>query len=139
MEYDRPQGRVWTKARSESCVGRLGRARGRAGQHDHLGVASGHFSGNVDRDLVGFGNGDAHSVSLHVRILDPFAEATQGFCQGRRVRASPKVGRHLAWGETGRHRRHIANAMLRGRIEAICRAAGYEPPVICTPLELVEE
>jgi hypothetical protein len=35
--------------------------------------------------------------------------------------------------------KHIANAMLRGRIEAICRAAGYEPPVICTPLELVEE
>ena len=35
--------------------------------------------------------------------------------------------------------KHIANAMLRGRIEATCRAAGYEPPVICTPLELVEE
>ena len=35
--------------------------------------------------------------------------------------------------------KHIANAMLRGGIEAICRAAGYEPPVICTPLELVEE
>jgi len=35
--------------------------------------------------------------------------------------------------------KHIANAMLRGRIEAICRAAGYEPPIICTPLELAEE
>jgi hypothetical protein len=35
--------------------------------------------------------------------------------------------------------KHIAAAMLRGRLEAICRAAGYEPPVICTPLELVEE
>jgi len=35
--------------------------------------------------------------------------------------------------------RHIANAMLRSRIELICRAAGFEPPVICTPLELVEE
>jgi hypothetical protein len=32
---------------------------------------------------------------------------------------------------------HIANAELRPRIEAVCRAAGYEPPVICTPLELV--
>lgn len=29
--------------------------------------------------------------------------------------------------------RHIANATLRARIEAVCRAAGYEPPVICTP------
>ena len=40
----------------------------------------------------------------------------------------------LSWNCT-----HIANATLRGRIEAICRAAGFEPPVICTPLELVEE
>ena len=34
---------------------------------------------------------------------------------------------------------HIANATMRGRIEAICRDAGFEPPVICTPLELVKE
>lgn len=34
---------------------------------------------------------------------------------------------------------HIANAMMRGRIEAICRRAGFDPPVICTPLELVKE
>lgn len=34
---------------------------------------------------------------------------------------------------------HIANATMRGRIEAICREAGYEPPIICTPIELVKE
>ena len=68
MEYDRPQGRVRTKTRGEGCVGRLGRAHGCAGQHDHLGVASGHFRGNVDRDLVVFGNGDVHSVGLNVRL-----------------------------------------------------------------------
>lgn len=34
---------------------------------------------------------------------------------------------------------HIANATMRGKIEAICRAVGFEPPVICTPLELVKE
>ena len=34
---------------------------------------------------------------------------------------------------------HIANAHTRPRIEATCRALGYEPPVICTPLELTEE
>ena len=34
---------------------------------------------------------------------------------------------------------HIANATMRGRIEAICRRAGFDPPVICTPLELVKE
>lgn len=33
---------------------------------------------------------------------------------------------------------HIANATLRPQIEAVCRAAGYEPPVICTPQEMLE-
>jgi hypothetical protein len=34
---------------------------------------------------------------------------------------------------------HIANAILRPRIEAVCRQFGYEPPVICTPMELQGE
>ena len=34
--------------------------------------------------------------------------------------------------------RHIANAAMRSRIERACRQAGYEPPVICTPNELME-
>lgn len=34
---------------------------------------------------------------------------------------------------------HIANATMRPRIEAICRAAGFEPPIICTPFELMQE
>ena len=34
---------------------------------------------------------------------------------------------------------HIANAALRDPIESVCRASGYEPPVICTPEELLSE
>ncbi|MDE0312727.1 MAG: type II toxin-antitoxin system VapC family toxin [Caldilineaceae bacterium] len=34
--------------------------------------------------------------------------------------------------------RHIANAAMRARIEQVCRQMGYEPPVICTPNELME-
>ena len=34
--------------------------------------------------------------------------------------------------------RHIANAAMRASIERVCRGAGYEPPVICTPNELME-
>ena len=34
---------------------------------------------------------------------------------------------------------HIANARTRGKIEGICRAAGYDPPMLCTPMELMEE
>lgn len=34
---------------------------------------------------------------------------------------------------------HIANPMLRSKIESICRASGFEPPVICTPVEFIQE
>jgi hypothetical protein len=34
--------------------------------------------------------------------------------------------------------KHIANPAIRGRIETICRAAGFPPPVICTPEQLLE-
>lgn len=33
---------------------------------------------------------------------------------------------------------HIANAIMRPKIEAICRQRGIEPPMICTPQELME-
>ncbi|XCN72621.1 MAG: type II toxin-antitoxin system VapC family toxin [Candidatus Electrothrix aestuarii] len=33
---------------------------------------------------------------------------------------------------------HIANAHTRPKIESTCRILGYEPSVICTPLELME-
>lgn len=35
--------------------------------------------------------------------------------------------------------RHIANAWMRSQIEEIIRELGYEPPVLCTPEELLEE
>ncbi len=31
---------------------------------------------------------------------------------------------------------HIANAVMRPKIEKVCRSAGFEPPTICTPEEL---
>lgn len=35
--------------------------------------------------------------------------------------------------------KHIANATMRQSIERVCREAGYEPPVICTPEELMND
>jgi hypothetical protein len=35
--------------------------------------------------------------------------------------------------------RHIANAWMRPQSEEIIRELGYEPPVLCTPEELLEE
>src|SRR5215813_9370663 len=34
--------------------------------------------------------------------------------------------------------KHLANATLRAKIEEVCRSAGYEPVIICTPEELLE-
>ena len=35
--------------------------------------------------------------------------------------------------------KHIANAEMQTAVHRICRSAGYEPPVICTPEELSGE
>lgn len=32
---------------------------------------------------------------------------------------------------------HLANAQIRPRVERACRLAGYEPPVLCTPDQLI--
>jgi hypothetical protein len=33
---------------------------------------------------------------------------------------------------------HIANATIRPKVETVCRNHGFEPPIICTPQELME-
>ena len=33
---------------------------------------------------------------------------------------------------------HIANAALQHKIESVCQSAGYNPPTICTPQQLME-
>ena len=35
--------------------------------------------------------------------------------------------------------KHIANAVMRPEIERVCREKDCEPPVICTPSELLEK
>lgn len=35
--------------------------------------------------------------------------------------------------------KHIANATMRQAIERTCREAGFEPPIICTPEELMDD
>lgn len=34
--------------------------------------------------------------------------------------------------------KHIVNGNILPQVYAVCRAAGYEPPLICTPQELME-
>ncbi|MDQ1354891.1 MAG: hypothetical protein QG657_5200 [Acidobacteriota bacterium] len=35
--------------------------------------------------------------------------------------------------------KHIANAKMRSKIEQVCQSCGYEPIIICTPEELLED
>ena len=57
----------------------------------------------------------ARADSLHIAIA-----ATQG------------VSYLLTWNSA-----HIANAEKRPVVEKVCRQAGYEPPILCTPDELM--
>ena len=35
--------------------------------------------------------------------------------------------------------KHIVNEIKRQRINEVCHAAGFQPPTICTPIEIIEE
>jgi hypothetical protein len=100
--------------------------------------------------------GDAEAAAQRMAIIEalPFLELTDDATQlaGRLLAGGglPSIARvdafHVAIATVhgmdyllSWNCKHIANATLRSRIEAICRAAGFEPPVICTPLELGEE
>ena len=50
------------------------------------------------------------------------------------VSATSRMDYLLTW-----NMRHIANAAMRNAIEGICRSSGHEPPIMCTPEELMEE
>jgi predicted nucleic acid-binding protein len=50
------------------------------------------------------------------------------------IAVTNKVDYLLTW-----NCKHLANAALRSRIERVCRLQGYDPVVICTPEELLED
>lgn len=74
--------------------------------------------------------------SLAVRLLAdvPLPPKAQADALHIAVAAVNKMNYLLTWNCT-----HIANATLRSRIEAVCRSEGYEPPVVCTPQEMLEQ
>ena len=84
---------------------------------------------------------------LPVLPITPDAESlANGLIQGRAVPESqPNDALHIALAAThgvqylvSWNFRHIVNASLRPAIERICRNAEYDPPILCTPEELLE-
>jgi hypothetical protein len=49
------------------------------------------------------------------------------------IAASNSIEYLLTW-----NCKHLANATMRSKIEQTCRDFGYDPPIICTPYELME-
>ena len=71
----------------------------------------------------------AVATDLVVRGALPRKALVDAFHIG--IAASHQITYLLTW-----NCRHLANAAMRGNIEAVCRSAGLVPPVICTPEEL---
>ena len=76
------------------------------------------------------------AAALTRRLLDLGAFPREAAADAAHVSvaAANRVDYLLSW-----NLRHIASAAARSRIERACRTAGYEPPIICTPNELMEE
>jgi hypothetical protein len=100
--------------------------------------------------------GDPRMAAKRLETLEgmPVLEVTEATAELiRRIMATgvlpPKAARdaaHVAVATTGGmdylltwNCRHIANAILRSSMIAVCEASGYEMPVICTPSELTQE
>ena len=84
---------------------------------------------------------------ISVLPITPHAESlADALIQGRAVPESqPNDALHIALAAThgvqyvvSWNFRHIVNASLRPAIERTCRDAEYDPPILCTPEELLE-
>ena len=83
------------------------------------------------RILVATGEAAAVAADLIARLqLPPRAQPDALHVA---IAATNGVSYLLTW-----NCRHLTNAVLRPRIEWVCRENGLEPPVICTPPELME-
>ncbi len=100
--------------------------------------------------------GDPEAAARRVEILESIelVEATQDalnlarnlIASGAIPASAPEDALHVALAAVNGAEylltwncKHIANATIRCKIEAECRRAGLVPPVLCTPLELMEE
>lgn len=80
--------------------------------------------------LDGTDETDALAAALIAQNAIPATEPRDAFHIA--IAATNGVKYSLTW-----NFKHIANASLRTRIETVCRDSGFEPPIICTPEELL--
>ena len=74
-------------------------------------------------------------VGLATHFIEVGALPEKAFVDAVHVAAAATHGMDflLTW-----NCKHIANAIIRGRLEMLCRTHNLQPPMICTPEELQE-
>jgi predicted nucleic acid-binding protein len=77
---------------------------------------------------------EAHTLKRELVRLSHIPEKAETDALHIAVAAVHGIDYLLTW-----NCRHIANAVILPSVYDVCRAAGYEPPFICTPQELMGE
>lgn len=102
------------------------------------------------------GSGDAGAAALRLEALEGIPEialpeeaailAEELMEKGPLPRRAAIDALHIAAAVSGGieflltwNFKHLANAAIRQKMELVCRSRGYEPCIICTPEELLEE
>ena len=76
----------------------------------------------------------ALAVAHALREREPIPQRAAADAMHIAIAAAHGVEYLLTWNCT-----HIANAQMRPSIERLCRGEGFEPPILCTPEELLED
>jgi len=74
----------------------------------------------------------ALAIAQALRNRGPIPNRAEADALHIAIAAAHGVEYLLTWNCT-----HIANAQMRSSIERLCRTQGFEPPILCTPEELL--
>ena len=122
----------WARRRStfEICASELVVAEAAAGDRDAAERRAQILGGipllSIPEGAVGLAEKLVQAAGLPVRAAADALHISVAACHG--------IEYLLTWNST-----HIANAEFRPKVERACRDNGFEPPVLCTPDELMGE
>jgi len=121
----------WTRRRSafEVCISELVVAEAAAGDPDDAAERRAQLirdlpSLSISEEAIALARNLLQGAGIPARAAADALHISLAACHG--------INYLLTWNST-----HIANAELRPKVERACRDNGYEPPVLCTPDELM--
>ena len=120
----------WTRRRSafEICISELVVAEAAAGDPDAAERRARLIlelpSLSISEEAVALAQNLVQWAGLPARAAADALHISLAACHG--------IDYLLTWNST-----HLANAEIRPKVERTCRDNGYEPPVLCTPDELM--